>query len=69
MDDPSTVFDAAFWTTAGVILFLLVLSGFFSGISRTGVVMWSNLLITLINLVMDYLLIFGRWGLPAMGVA
>jgi len=45
------------------------LSGFFSGISRTGVVMWSNLLITLINLVMDYLLIFGRWGLPAMGVA
>lgn len=33
------------------------LSGFFSGISRTGVVMWSNLLITLINLVMDYLLI------------
>lgn len=45
------------------------LSGFFSGISRTGVVMWSNLLITLINLVMDYLLIFGHWGLPAMGVA
>ena len=31
MDDPSSVFDAAFWTTAGVILFLLVLSGFFSG--------------------------------------
>ncbi|MEO9575787.1 MAG: HlyC/CorC family transporter [Tateyamaria sp.] len=31
MDDPSSIFDAAFWTTAGVILFLLVLSGFFSG--------------------------------------
>ncbi|MFL4471362.1 HlyC/CorC family transporter [Tateyamaria armeniaca] len=31
MDDPTTVYDAAFWTTAGVILFLLVLSGFFSG--------------------------------------
>ena len=31
MDDPATIYDAAFWTTAGVILFLLVLSGFFSG--------------------------------------
>ena len=31
MDDPTTVFDAAFWMTSGVILFLLVLSGFFSG--------------------------------------
>ncbi|MEO0939731.1 MAG: HlyC/CorC family transporter [Pseudomonadota bacterium] len=30
--DPSTAtFDGAFWATAGVILFLLVLSGFFSG--------------------------------------
>lgn len=45
------------------------LSGFFSGISRTSVVMWSNLLITLINLVLDYALIFGHWGFPVMGVA
>ena len=45
------------------------LSGFFSGIGRMAVVMWSNLLITVINLVLDYVLIFGHWGLPAMGVA
>ncbi|WP_223424913.1 HlyC/CorC family transporter [Tateyamaria pelophila] len=31
MDDPTSVFDAAFWITAGAILCLLVLSGFFSG--------------------------------------
>ncbi len=31
MDDVSTALDAAFWATSGVILFLLVLSGFFSG--------------------------------------
>ena len=31
MDDPSTTLDAAFWITCGVILCLLVLSGFFSG--------------------------------------
>ena len=45
------------------------LSGFFSGISRTSVVMWSNLLITVLNLLLDYGLIFGNWGLPRMGVA
>ncbi|MEO0863101.1 MAG: HlyC/CorC family transporter [Pseudomonadota bacterium] len=31
MDDPVSTLDAAFWITCGVILFLLVLSGFFSG--------------------------------------
>ncbi|MBU3030842.1 HlyC/CorC family transporter [Paracoccus marinaquae] len=31
MDDPSTVFDAAFWTTSAAILVLLLLSAFFSG--------------------------------------
>jgi len=43
-------------------------SGFFSGIGRTSVVMWSNLLITLVNCALDYGLIFGRWGMPRMGV-
>jgi Na+-driven multidrug efflux pump len=45
------------------------LSGFFSGIGRTSVVMWSNLLITLVNIILDYGLIFGHWGMPRMGVA
>lgn len=31
MDPTSTVLDSAFWTTAGAIVLLLVLSGFFSG--------------------------------------
>ncbi|MEM9854765.1 MAG: HlyC/CorC family transporter [Pseudomonadota bacterium] len=31
MADPASTFDTAFWITAGAILFLLVLSGFFSG--------------------------------------
>ena len=44
------------------------LSGFFSGIGRTSVVMWSNLLITVLNIVLDYGLIFGHLGLPHMGV-
>ncbi|PTX54270.1 Mg2+/Co2+ transporter CorB [Litoreibacter ponti] len=31
MDDPSTIYDSAFWLTAGGILVLLAFSGFFSG--------------------------------------
>ena len=31
MDTASAVFDSAFWITAGAIVLLLVLSGFFSG--------------------------------------
>lgn len=31
MDDPTSLYDATFWMTAGAILLLLVCSGFFSG--------------------------------------
>ncbi|MEO0402376.1 MAG: HlyC/CorC family transporter [Pseudomonadota bacterium] len=31
MEDPTSTLDAAFWITSGVILLLLVMSGFFSG--------------------------------------
>jgi MATE family multidrug resistance protein len=51
-----------------IMIISSALSGFFSGISRTALVMWSNLLITLINLLLDYLLIFGHWGMPEMGI-
>ncbi len=44
------------------------LSGFFSGRGRTWPVMWVNTLATAVNLFLDYLLIFGRWGLPEMGI-
>lgn len=44
------------------------LTGFFSGIGRTPVVMWSTLLVTILNLILDYGLIFGNWGMPKMGV-
>ncbi len=45
------------------------LSGFFSGLGRTWVVMWVNVVGTLVNLVLDYLLIFGNLGFPELGMA
>jgi len=45
------------------------LAGFFSGRGQAWPVMWANLAATLVNIVLDYLLIFGPGGLPELGIA
>ena len=44
------------------------LSSFFSGLGKTMVVMWVSILITVINILLDYLFIFGKFGFPEMGI-
>jgi MATE family multidrug resistance protein len=44
------------------------LSGFFSGRGRPWPVMWVNACATVVNLVLDYALIFGAWGFPEWGI-
>jgi len=44
------------------------LSGFFTGRGQTVPVMYVNILGTLLNMLLNYLLIFGKWGFPAWGV-
>lgn len=41
---------------------------YFSGIGRTKIVMTSTLVAMVVNVVFDYLLIFGHYGFPAMGI-
>ncbi len=55
----------------GVIFSLLrnCLSSFFSGIGKTRTVMASAILSTVANVFLNYLLIFGKCGLPAMGIS
>lgn len=40
----------------------------FIGITRTKVLTLNAIVMALTNVLLDYLLIFGHWGLPAMGV-
>jgi multidrug resistance protein, MATE family len=47
----------------------VALSGFFSGRGNTVPVMWVNIFATVLNLTLDYLLIFGNFGFPRWGVA
>jgi len=44
------------------------LSCFYSGRRRTNVILAVNIISVSINFGMDYVLIFGRFGLPAMGI-
>ena len=64
--------ESAYFNTlcAGSTLLLLsnALGCFFSGRQKTAVVMCVNVISVVINVVLDYALIFGHWGLPEMGI-
>lgn len=44
------------------------LSGFFSGRGDTRTTMYAHLVGNGLNIVLDYALIFGKWGFPALGI-
>jgi len=45
-----------------------VFSGFFSGIGHTRIVMLASLSAMFFNMIFSYILIFGKFGFPAMGI-
>jgi MATE family multidrug resistance protein len=47
---------------------MATLASFFAGRGETRVILYVNVLATLVNMALDYLLIFGRAGLPELGV-
>jgi multidrug resistance protein, MATE family len=58
------------WLIAGAVILLLRngLTGFFLGIGKTRVVMVSNIAAMLVNVPLNYVLIFGRFGFPELGI-
>lgn len=44
------------------------ISGFFTGRSRTLITMGATIAANVVNFVLDYMLIFGHWGAPEMGI-
>ena len=52
----------------GFIIASSALSGFFSGRGKSWPVMWVNVFATLLNIILDYILIFGKWGMPELGM-
>ena len=44
------------------------LSAYYIGLGKTWPVMWINIFSTAVNLVLDYIMIFGKLGFPEMGI-
>jgi len=71
--DPSLVIPATSYSRilmAGSIVVLLrtAFGSFFIGIGKTRIVMYSNLAGGILNIPLNYALIFGKFGFPEMGI-
>lgn len=60
-----------FYRFLGIPFFLMSVSyrGFFFGINRTKIFMFSGILTNFFNIIFNYIFIYGEFGLPAMGLA
>jgi len=54
--------------TAMPSLLVLALSNFFTGLMRPWILVSASVLATALNVLLAWLLIYGHWGLPKMGV-
>jgi len=63
--------DFLFYRFLGIPFFLLTVSyrGFFFGIGKVKVFMFSGVLVNLLNIIFNYMLIYGEFGVPRMGLA
>ncbi len=59
------------WLACGAVIFLLqhALSCFWSGRGKTNLVLIVSVLVTMLNLPLNYAFIYGKWGCPEMGTA
>ncbi|MFZ5552758.1 MAG: MATE family efflux transporter [Bacteroidota bacterium] len=59
-----------YWRSFGYFFSVttLAIHGFYSGIARTNILMYSTVTVALLNVVLDYGLIFGNLGLPKWGI-
>lgn len=58
------------WRSIGFVVYtpLLVLNSFWSGIAKTRVLIYMTIVTSIVTIVLDYALVFGNFGMPALGV-
>ncbi len=54
------------WGLPFLVLTQLI-NSFFISISRTRLLIYGSIVATAVNILLDYMFIFGKWGAPAMG--
>lgn len=62
-----TFYNIMIWGSLGSLLSSAA-AGFYSGRGDTRTTMWAYTIGNLLNVGLDYLMIFGHWGLPEMGI-
>lgn len=50
------------------VFLVFALGSFYSGIGRTSVFIWSATVMMAVNIILNYLLVFGKYGFPEMGI-
>lgn len=61
-------FKILMWGGGGMVMGS-ALSSFFSGRGKTKVIMACNIAANGLNILLNYLFVFGKWGFPEMGIA
>jgi len=51
------------------VCFNYLFRALYTGLSNTKVITYTTIIMATVNIVLDYCLIFGHWGLPEMGIA
>lgn len=51
------------------VCFNYLFRALYTGLSNTKVITYSTVIMATVNIILDYCLIFGHWGLPEMGIA
>ncbi len=46
----------------------VVLIAFYTGIARPKIILYDTIILALVNLLLNYILVFGKFGFPAMGI-
>jgi MATE family multidrug resistance protein len=54
---------------AGFVIYNAAIASFFSGRGKTWPILWVDVVITVVNIVLSYAWIFGKWGFPEQGIA
>ena len=71
--DPGVAADASAYLAVVAIgltpnLLIMVLKSYLAALGRTQVVLWVTVGTALLNVVLNYALIFGNWGAPELGI-
>jgi putative MATE family efflux protein len=63
--------DYIFYRFIGIPFFLISVSyrGFYFGINKTKIFMFAGIITNLLNIIFNYMFIYGKLGMPRMGIA